>query len=59
MRELNVNEIEQVSGGGLGSWFGGWMAGNGLNWAVNHAWENRGSIGAWAYNNGRFRRSMP
>jgi hypothetical protein len=37
MRELNVNEIEQVNGG-IYQWFAGWAAGEALSWSIRQSW---------------------
>ena len=51
MRELTNKEIEVVSGGIFG-----WLANRFIS-AYNNI--DRQAVGAWAYNNGNFRRSMP
>ena len=55
MREINVNEIKEVSGG---NFFIDWLKGKTLDAAFGYAWDNREAAGRWAYNEGRFRRSM-
>ncbi|WP_170235805.1 hypothetical protein [Colwellia demingiae] len=55
MRELNVNEIKAVSGGGF---FRDYLMGKLIDYTAGYAWSNREAAGRWAYNGGRFRRSM-
>ena len=51
MRELNVNEIEQVDGGCY--WCRATIG------VVGWLFRDSENYGAWAYNDGRFRRSIP
>ena len=51
MRELNVNEIKQINGGTY--WFRAAIG------AVGWLFRDSENYGAWAYNGGQFRRSIP
>ena len=51
MRELSNTEIKAINGG-----FWGWLANRAVGLYNN---IDSQAIGAWAYNDGNFRRSMP